>query len=130
MPAAPTELTELTIAEARRRLDARELSAAELTEAHITRIEQVEPALQAFITPMFEQARELAQAADTRLRDGAGEPLTGIPIGLKDIFCTIDAPTSAGSKILAGYQSPYDATVVAKMRAQSAVFVGKLNTDE
>jgi aspartyl-tRNA(Asn)/glutamyl-tRNA(Gln) amidotransferase subunit A len=130
MSAAPSELTELTIAEARHRLDARELSAVELTEAHIARIEQVETAIRAFITPMFEQARGLAEAADARLKSGAGAPLTGIPIGLKDIFCTVDAPTSAGSKILAGYRSPFDATVVARMRAQSAVFVGKLNTDE
>jgi aspartyl-tRNA(Asn)/glutamyl-tRNA(Gln) amidotransferase subunit A len=130
MPAAPTELTDLTIAEARRRLDARELSATELAEAHIARIEQVEPSIQAVITPMFEQARGLAAAADARLTQGAGEPLTGIPIGLKDIFCTVDAPTSAGSKILAGYRSPFDATVVSRMRAQGAVFVGKLNTDE
>src|SRR5687768_4714513 len=125
-----SELVELTLADARRLLDRRELSASELTEAHIDRIEQVDAAVQAFITPMFEQARAMAQAADAALAAGDARPMTGIPIGLKDIFCTHDAPTSAGSRILAGYRSPFDATVVARLRDDKAVFVGKLNTDE
>jgi aspartyl-tRNA(Asn)/glutamyl-tRNA(Gln) amidotransferase subunit A len=125
-----TDLTSLTIVEARRRLDGREISSAELTEAHIARIEQLDDAVKAFITPMFEQARGMAVEADGAIAAGESEGLTGIPVGLKDILCTVDAPTTAASKILEGYRSPYDATVVAKMRAQRAVFLGKLNTDE
>ncbi|RIK38646.1 MAG: Asp-tRNA(Asn)/Glu-tRNA(Gln) amidotransferase GatCAB subunit A [Chloroflexi bacterium] len=121
---------DLSLAEARRLLDKRELSAVELAEAHIARIEQVEPVVQAFITPMFEQAREMAAAADETIAAGEARPMTGIPVGLKDIFCTVDAPTTAASKILAGYRSPYDGTVVERLRADKAVFVGKLNTDE
>jgi aspartyl-tRNA(Asn)/glutamyl-tRNA(Gln) amidotransferase subunit A len=125
-----SELTNLSIAEARRLLDSRELSAMELTEAHIGHIEGTDTALLAFITYMFDQARGMARDADAALAAGESWPLTGIPVALKDILCTVDAPTSAGSKILAGYRSPYDATVVAKLRAQHAVFVGKTNTDE
>src|SRR5688572_25488 len=105
----PETLTTLTIAEARRRLDGRALSSAELTEAHIARIEQVDAAVQAFLTPMFEQARAMAAEADRALAAGERQPLTGIPVALKDILCTVDAPTSAGSKILEGYRSPFDA---------------------
>ncbi len=125
-----TDLTSLTIAEARRRLDRREISSVELAEAHIARIEQVDDAVKAFITPMFDQARAMAAEADAALAAGEIQALTGIPVGLKDILCTVDAPTTAASKMLEGYRSPFDATVVAKMRAQKAVFLGKLNTDE
>ncbi|MEX2315402.1 MAG: amidase family protein, partial [Thermomicrobiales bacterium] len=125
-----TDLTSLTIAEARRRLDRREISSAELVEAHIARIDQVDSAVRAYITPMFEQARGMAAAADQSLAAGESQALTGIPVALKDILCTVDAPTTAGSRMLEGYRSPYDATVVARMRAQQAVFLGKLNTDE
>ncbi|HBY44928.1 MAG TPA: Asp-tRNA(Asn)/Glu-tRNA(Gln) amidotransferase subunit GatA [Thermomicrobiales bacterium] len=125
-----TELTRLTIADARRMLDSREITATELAEAHISRAEQVEPTIRAFITPMFEQARAMAANADAAIARGESQPLTGIPIGLKDILCTTDAPTTAASKMLDGYRPPFDATVVERMRAQGAVFVGKLNTDE
>ena len=124
------ELTTLTIAEARRRLDEREISAVELAEAHIRRIEAVDDAVKAFITPMFDRARAMAAEADEVIDRGEAQAMTGIPVGLKDILCTTDAPTSAGSKILKGYRSPYDATVVERLREQKAVFVGKLNTDE
>ncbi|HYI14791.1 MAG TPA: amidase family protein, partial [Thermomicrobiales bacterium] len=118
-----TDLTSLTIAEARRRLDGREISSVDLTEAHIARVEQVDDAVKAFITPMFDRARAMAAEADKAIAAGESEALTGIPVGLKDILCTTDAPTTAGSKMLEKYQSPYDATVVAKMRAQKAVFL-------
>jgi aspartyl-tRNA(Asn)/glutamyl-tRNA(Gln) amidotransferase subunit A len=124
------DLTSLTIAETRRRLDAREFSAVDLANAHIARIEQVDDAVRAFITPMFEQAGQMARDADRAIASSEAQPMTGIPIGLKDILSTVDAPTSAGSKILAGYRSPMDATVVERLRQQKAVFVGKLNTDE
>jgi len=125
-----TELTSLTIAEARRRLDAREISAVELTDSHIDRIGEVEDRVRAYLTPMHDRAREMAANADRAIGAGERTAMTGIPLGLKDILCTVDAPTSAGSKMLEGYRSPMDATVVRKLREQHAVFLGKLNTDE
>ena len=124
------ELTRLTIRQARELLDRREVSAQELLEAHLEQIAQLEPHLHAFITVTADVARAQAAHADRRIAEGDVLPLTGIPIALKDVLCTIDAPTTAGSRILEGFRSPYDATVVAKLREQGAVFVGKTNTDE
>jgi aspartyl-tRNA(Asn)/glutamyl-tRNA(Gln) amidotransferase subunit A len=128
--ASSLELVWLTAAEARRLLDAREISAVELAEAHLTRIERLEPTLQCQIEVMGDVALAQAKAADERIGRGEAAALTGIPISLKDVLCTVDAPTTAASKILRGYRSPYDATVVRKLREQGAVFVGKSNTDE
>jgi aspartyl-tRNA(Asn)/glutamyl-tRNA(Gln) amidotransferase subunit A len=124
------ELTSLTASEARRRLDTREFSAEELAEAHLDRIAQLEPSVHAFITVMDAVARQQARVADRRISRGESSILTGIPVGLKDILCTVDAPTTAASRILEGYRSVYDATVVRRLRDQGAVFVGKTNTDE
>jgi hypothetical protein len=126
----PTGLTDLTVAEARRRLDAGELSAADLTDAHLARIAALDGDLHSFITVTDEIARVQARDADARIARGEAGALTGIPIALKDNLCTTDAPTTAASRILGGYRSPYDATVVTRLRAQGAVFVGKANTDE
>ncbi len=123
-------LTDLTIAKARALLDRREVSSAELTDAHLARIAAVDDRVHAFLHRMDDVARGQAAEADRRIAAGEAAPLTGIPVALKDVLVTTDAPTTAGSKILAGYRSPYDATVVEKMRAQGAVFVGKTNTDE
>ncbi|HEY8292567.1 MAG TPA: Asp-tRNA(Asn)/Glu-tRNA(Gln) amidotransferase subunit GatA [Thermomicrobiales bacterium] len=123
-------LTTLTIAEARATLDRREVSSAELTDAHLARIAAVDDRVHAFLHTMGDVARAQAAEADRRIAAGDVAPLTGIPVALKDVLVTTDAPTTAGSKILAGYRSPYDATVVAKMRAQGTVFLGKTNTDE
>jgi aspartyl-tRNA(Asn)/glutamyl-tRNA(Gln) amidotransferase subunit A len=130
MTSPGAEVVDLSAAEARRRLDARELSAVELTEAHLTRIEAVDPALHAYLHVMAETARSQAAAADARIAAGAVAPMTGIPVALKDVLCTTDAPTTAASRILEGYRSPYDATVVARLREQGAVLLGKANTDE
>ncbi len=124
------ELTRLTASEARQALDRREFSAEELTEAHLEHIERVEPDVHAFITVMDAAARQQARAADRRIAQGEASLLTGIPVALKDILCTVDAPTTAASRMLEGYQSVYDATVVKRLREQGAVFVGKANTDE
>ncbi len=126
----PDALIWLTAAEMRRKLDAREISATELIEAHLARIAALDPELHCFISIMADGARLQAAEADKRITRRDTAPLTGIPVALKDVLCTIDAPTTAGSKILAGYRSPYDATVVARLREQGAVFVGKANTDE
>lgn len=125
-----TDLTALSIVEARGLLDSREISAQELTAAHLERIAQVDKRVKAFITVMDEQARKMALEADQAIADGNAKPMTGIPVGLKDILCTVDAPTTAGSRMLENYWSPFDATVVERLRAQHAVFVGKTNTDE
>ena len=125
-----TDLTNLTLASARDLLDNREISARELTDAHLDRIERIDGKVQAFITIMSEQAREMAAIADQAIAAGEASDLTGIPVALKDILCTTDAPTTAASKILEGFQSPYDATVVRRLRDAKAVFVGKTNTDE
>ena len=126
----PEELTRLSAVEARRRLDRREISAMELADSHLARIDRLEPRVHAFITVLDGVARAQAEAADRRIAAGRSQPLTGIPVALKDILCTVDAPTTAASRMLDGYVSPYDATVVARLRAQGAVFVGKANTDE
>jgi len=133
---APDSPTWLSASEARRRLDAREISAVELAEAHLARIATIDgngdasSGLHAYLHVMGEVARSQAAAADARIAAGDAAPLTGIPIALKDNLCTTDAPTTAASRMLAGYRSPYDATVVARLRAQDAVFLGKANTDE
>jgi aspartyl-tRNA(Asn)/glutamyl-tRNA(Gln) amidotransferase subunit A len=124
------ELWDLSAVEARRLLDGREISAVELTEAHLARIERLEPVLFCHIEVTAEVARAQAAAADKRIAAGEAVALTGIPVSLKDVLVTVDAPTTAASKILEGYRSPYDATVVRRLREQGAVFVGKANTDE
>ncbi len=125
-----SHLTDLTIAAASTLLRDRSISAAELATAHLERIEALEPALKCHITVTPEVARAQAAAADRAIAAGEAGPLAGIPSSLKDVLCTVDADTTAGSRILEGYRSPYDATVVRKLREAGAVFVGKSNTDE
>jgi aspartyl-tRNA(Asn)/glutamyl-tRNA(Gln) amidotransferase subunit A len=124
------KLYELTIAEARAKLAAREISSVELTRAVLERIEAVEPKVDAYITVTAEVALEMAAAADARLAKGEGAPLTGIPLGLKDLICTAGIPTTCASRILEKFVPPYDATVVKRLKAQDPVFMGKLNMDE
>jgi aspartyl-tRNA(Asn)/glutamyl-tRNA(Gln) amidotransferase subunit A len=126
-----TELTGLTAHEARERLARREISARELTDAALARIEAVDGRVKAFLTALPEQARAQADAVDARRAQGETlPPLAGIPLALKDNMCTAGVRTTAGSKILYNFVPPYDATVVAKLRAAGAVFVGKANLDE
>lgn len=125
-----TDLHWLTAREARALLDAKQLSSTELTTALLERIESIEPLLNCHITLSPERALAQAAEADKHISSGASSSLTGIPISLKDVLVTADLPTTAGSQILKGFQSPWDATVVRRMREQKAVFVGKSNTDE
>ena len=122
-------LTDLTIAEARDALAKGTLSARELTEAQIAAAEAARP-LNAFITETPEQALEMAEASDARRRAGAAGALEGIPLAIKDLFCTEGVPTTAGSHILDGFKPPYESTVTAKLWAQGAVMLGKTNLDE
>jgi aspartyl-tRNA(Asn)/glutamyl-tRNA(Gln) amidotransferase subunit A len=123
-------LWELTIHEARRLLDRGEISSAELTEAVLRRIEEVDPSVHAFVTVTPQRAMELAREADLRLRRGERSAMLGIPIALKDLLCTRGIETTCGSRILKGFVPPYDATVVERLLAQGAVVVGKTNMDE
>jgi aspartyl-tRNA(Asn)/glutamyl-tRNA(Gln) amidotransferase subunit A len=101
-----------------------------LTEAFLARIHATDEQLNAFITVCDAEALEAAQLADEQRRAGKVEPLTGIPIALKDIFVTRGIRTTCASKILGDFISPYDGTAVAKLKEQGAVIVGKLNMDE
>jgi aspartyl-tRNA(Asn)/glutamyl-tRNA(Gln) amidotransferase subunit A len=123
-------ICDLTLAELRSGLDKRELSAVEITQAYLDRIATTNPVLNTFITVCDETALAEAQAADRRIAAGEAAPLTGLPIAAKDIFNTAGLPTTCGSRILDGYISPYDATVIARIKAQQAVIIGKLNMDE
>lgn len=125
-----SDLVWLTVAEARRKLDAGEISSVELTEAHLREIDRIDERVHAYLHRSTDVALAQAAEADKRIKAGDAAPLTGIPVALKDVLVTTDAPTTAGSKMLEGYHSPFDATVVTKLRAAGSVFLGKVNTDE
>ena len=129
-PGTTTDLIWLSAAEARDLLDRRQVSSRELTQAHLDRIADLDGAVHSYIEVTAEVALRQAEAADARLAAGETNPLLGIPVALKDVLVTTDAPTTAASKILRGYRSPYDATVVSKLREAGSVFLGKANTDE
>jgi aspartyl-tRNA(Asn)/glutamyl-tRNA(Gln) amidotransferase subunit A len=118
-----------TLAELAEGLRNRQFSSRELTLAYLARIKQHQE-LNAFVTVTEAQALAQADAADARLAAGNAEPLTGIPIAHKDIFCTDGVKTSCGSKMLDNFIAPYDATVVAHLQKAGAVMLGKLNMDE
>ena len=124
-------LTDLTIVEAGERLRSGEVSSVELLEAALDVASRTEAQLHAYLTIDREGARAAAEAADAGLAAGDDRgPLLGIPIALKDNMCTRGLETTAASQILAGYEPPYDATVVSKLREAGAVIVGKTNLDE
>jgi len=108
----------------------RKFSATELTQSLLARVERAQPELNAFISIEAESALAAAAAADRRLAAGDAPALTGIPIAHKDLFCTEGVRTTCGSRMLANFVSPYDATVVARLRAAGSVLVGKTNMDE
>jgi aspartyl-tRNA(Asn)/glutamyl-tRNA(Gln) amidotransferase subunit A len=108
----------------------REFSSVELTRTFLDRIEASQPVLNAFISVTRDQALAAAQAADRDLAAGRGGPLAGVPIVHKDIFCTQGVRTTCGSLMLDNFVSPYDATIVAKLKSAGAVMLGKANMDE
>ena len=122
-------LNTLTIAEARDRLRAREISAAELTEACLTAIDGA-GALNAFVHNTPDVARAQASAADQRLAQGDAPSMCGIPVGIKDLFCTKGVPSQAASRILEGFRPEYESTVTQNLFDAGAVMLGKLNMDE
>ena len=125
-----SNLTALTLSEARRKLDDREFSAVELAAAYLDRIAEDDAVIGAYLHVMQEVALAQAADADAVIAAGNAGMLTGIPVALKDVLCTTDAPTTAASRILEGFVPPYDATVVSRLRNAGAVFLGKANTDE
>ena len=132
MPSRVTgmDLSKLTIAEARRALDAKEYSALELTNAYLDAIREKDGEIHAYLEVWEESARAEAKAADERIARGESMPLTGIPIVVKDNILIQGRIASAASKMLEHYVASYDATVIQKLKAQNAVFLGRTNMDE
>ena len=124
-----TELTSLTLAQARDALRRKEFSASELADAHLAAVEQAR-ALNAFVLETPDLARDMARAADARLAKGEGGPLEGLPLGIKDLFCTEGVRTTACSHILENFVPTYESTVTANLWRGGAVLLGKLNNDE
>ncbi len=124
------ELWRLTIHEARDGLVRRDFSSVELTRSCLARIEQVESRVKAFITVTGDVALEQAERADRILASGEAQPLTGIPMQLKDLICTKGIRTTCASRMLENYVPVYDATVAEKLGEQGAVLLGKGNMDE
>src|SRR5450631_31101 len=123
-------LHNLSIGELAAHLGGRQMSSVEITRHFLARIERLNPALNAIITLTADQALGAAAAADRRLGVGERGPLLGIPLIHKDIFCTDGVRTSCGSRMLDNFIAPYDATVVARLKAAGAVMLGKANMDE
>lgn len=124
-----TGLTRLTIAEARDGLRRREFSARELAEAHTLAVEEARP-LNAMVLETADRALDMADASDGRLAAGEGGALEGIPLAVKDLFCTEGVRTTAASRILDGFVPPYESTVTARLWKAGAVMLGKANMDE
>ncbi|MGC4078758.1 MAG: Asp-tRNA(Asn)/Glu-tRNA(Gln) amidotransferase subunit GatA [Rubrivivax sp.] len=119
----------LGVAETARALRAKQFSSVELVQALLARAE-AHRSLGAFLAVDADGALAAAHAADAAIAAGTAPALAGVPIAHKDIFVTTDQPSTAGSKMLAGYRSPFDATVVARLKAAGTVTLGKLNCDE
>jgi aspartyl-tRNA(Asn)/glutamyl-tRNA(Gln) amidotransferase subunit A len=119
-----------SLAELQAALAAKKVSSAELTRAFLARIRQLDGTLNAFVAVDEETSLAQARAADERRARGEAGPLTGIPLAHKDIFCTRELPTTCGSRMLAGYRSPYDAHVIEQFARAGAVLLGKTNMDE
>ena len=125
-----SDITTLSASALSQALTAGELSSVEVTTAHLERIEATEGALQAFLA-RSETALDVAAQSDARRKEGSAlSALEGIPIAIKDVLCTTDMVTTAGSRILEGWLPPYDATVVRKLREAGMVPLGKTNMDE
>ncbi len=131
MSEPPTgQLWQLTASEASRLLVDRQITSAELTEACLERIAEVDDRISAYITVTADLAREQAADADRRIAAGDAAPLTGVPMQIKDLLCTNGVATTCASRMLAEYVPVYDATAVSRLREQGAVLLGKGNMDE
>ncbi|MDA5558094.1 Asp-tRNA(Asn)/Glu-tRNA(Gln) amidotransferase subunit GatA [Shimia sp. MMG029] len=124
-----TELTKLTLAEARDKLRAGDVTSVELTESFLKAIDDGD-ALNAYVHKTPEIALERAKAADARIAEGGAPDMCGLPIGIKDLFCTKGVASQAASGILEGFKPEYESTVSQKLQDAGAVMLGKLNMDE
>src|SRR5712675_3648381 len=124
-----TDLTSLTLSEAREGLASKSFTSLELTDAHIAAIEAAR-ALNAFVMETPDQARSMARQADAKIARGEVGPLAGIPLGIKDLFATKDVRTTSCSKILGNFVPTYESTVTSQLWRDGAVMLGKLNNDE
>src|ERR1700682_5885372 len=124
-----TDLTTLTLAEARDGLARKSFTSLELTDDHLRAIQQAR-ALNAFVMETPDQARATAREADAKIQKGQGGPLAGIPLGIKDLFATKDVRTTACSKILGNFVPTYESTITSQLWRDGAVMLGKLNNDE
>jgi len=124
-----TDLTRLTLTEARKALDKKDFSAVDLTNAFLKRMEDKRD-LNVYITETPEQALQQAKLSDQRLSKGQGGLLEGLPLGIKDLFCTKGIRTTSGSKMLENFVPPYESTVSANLLNAGGVFLGKTNMDE
>lgn len=125
-----SDFTDLTISGARDGLAGKEFSAEELTKAHLEAIDAGNPALNAYILPSPDRAIEMAKASDARIAKGETGALEGVPLGIKDLFCTKGVRTTACSHILDGFTPTYESTVTQNLWDAGAVMLGKLNCDE
>ncbi len=123
-----SELIRKTAAELAELIRSKEVSAVEVAQAHLERIDEVDGAVHAFLHVAKEAALQSAALVDEA--SAPASALAGVPLALKDVFTTIDMPTTAGSKILEGWRPPYDATVTARLRAAGITILGKTNMDE
>lgn len=123
-----TDLTKLTLAEAKDKLERKEFSSVELTQAFIEKIEKED--LNSFITKTPDIALKLAKESDERRHKGINLKMDGLPIAIKDLFCTKNIRTTAGSKMLENFIPPYESTVTKNLLDEGAVFLGKTNMDE
>ncbi|MEP2704891.1 MAG: Asp-tRNA(Asn)/Glu-tRNA(Gln) amidotransferase subunit GatA [Roseibium sp.] len=125
-----TDLTRLTIADAREGLKNKDYTSVELTNAFLGNIEKGNKALNAYVAVTADKAREMAKASDEKIAKNEAGPLEGIPLGIKDLFATEGVHTQACSHILDGFKPAYESTVTANLWADGAVMLGKLNMDE
>lgn len=124
-----TELNKLTLADARDKLRAKEVTSVELTQSCLDAIEKAD-ALNAFVHKTPEIALEQAKAADARIAEGDAPAMCGLPVGIKDLFCTKGVPSQAASAILEGFKPEYESTITSKLFDAGSVMLGKLNMDE
>ncbi|MEK7605492.1 MAG: Asp-tRNA(Asn)/Glu-tRNA(Gln) amidotransferase subunit GatA [Patescibacteria group bacterium] len=122
-------MNNLTVAQARQKLDSKEISSVELTKSYLDKIKQHNDSLNAFLTVTEDLAFEEAKAADKRIAEGESTPMLGIPIAHKDLYLTKGVKTTAGSKVLEDYVAQYDGTAVERLKQAGVVMLGKTNLD-
>ena len=124
-----TNITDLTLADLRDALASKKISSLEATNAYLANIEKAKE-LNAFVVVTADKARDMAKASDAKIAKGAGGPIEGVPLGIKDLFCTEGVQSTAGSRILEGFVPTYESTVSSQLWRDGGVMLGKLNMDE